>query len=398
MKVIIWGAGRYLFLVLEALREDTEVVAIVDSDPSKHGKIINNIKVILPFELDNYRYDAIIISPLKSASSIEDYLETDKYCNKRIINIWKCEEETDILKSRNEIILDSIEQKEIYRARIDSAPYEWGLRKTPEILSAMLLLKKVMEDKCSLCRYGDGEFNIMLNDGNPWFQEYHPGLAQRLIQIINEKNDHVLIAIAQNFREFEKYTEDAADAIRLYMKGEKRKRILSLLPDRTFYDAYVSRPYIIYRDKNYADTIFRLIKSVWNDRNVLIVEGKYSRLGVGNDLFSTARDIKRIICPSSDAWHMYDAILRKVIEYAKLHKCLVCISLGPTATVLAHDLGVVGVQALDIGQVDNEYEWWKVHASERVQINGKMVAEVSTYIDDTCMPQSYYDQIVEYIL
>lgn len=44
--------------------------------------------------------------------------------------------------------------------------------------------------------------------------------------------------------------------------------------------------------------------------------------------------------------------------------------------MLAYDLAVAGYQALDIGQLDNEYEWYIRGADERIPIPGKMVAEV----------------------
>ena len=52
-----------------------------------------------------------------------------------------------------------------------------------------------------------------------------------------------------------------------------------------------------------------------------------------------------------------------------------CISLGPSATVLAYDLAKEGYQALDIGQLDNEYDWYLQGTEERTEIHGKMVAE-----------------------
>jgi hypothetical protein len=41
---------------------------------------------------------------------------------------------------------------------------------------------------------------------------------------------------------------------------------------------------------------------------------------------------------------------------------LILISLGPTATVLAYDLAKLGYWAIDIGHIDNEYEWLKLEA------------------------------------
>ena len=74
---------------------------------------------------------------------------------------------------------------------------------------------------------------------------------------------------------------------------------------------------------------------------------------------------------------------------------LVLISLGPTATVLAYDLAMEGVQAIDIGQLDNEYDWFLRGVLERIKIPGKCVAEVPgghevSAIEDT----EYIKQIV----
>ena len=50
---------------------------------------------------------------------------------------------------------------------------------------------------------------------------------------------------------------------------------------------------------------------------------------------------------------------------------MILITLGPTATILAYDLAMQGYQAIDLGQVDNEYEWFLRHATERIVIEGK---------------------------
>ena len=63
---------------------------------------------------------------------------------------------------------------------------------------------------------------------------------------------------------------------------------------------------------------------------------KKSRLGVGNDLFENTLEIKRIICPSKNAFQHYD----EIIASAKLYnqEYLVLITLGQTATILAFNL------------------------------------------------------------
>lgn len=100
------------------------------------------------------------------------------------------------------------------------------------------------------------------------------------------------------------------------------------------------------------------MRSIWNDRDVVIIEGAQSRLGVGNDLFDGARSIRRILCPPRNAFERYDEILAQALKLEK--GVLFLIALGPTATVLSYQLFKAGYQAVDAGHVDIEYEWWRM--------------------------------------
>ena len=44
---------------------------------------------------------------------------------------------------------------------------------------------------------------------------------------------------------------------------------------------------------------------------------------------------------------------------------IILIALGPTATVLAYDLSKRGYQAIDVGHIDIEYEWFLNNASKK---------------------------------
>ena len=157
---------------------------------------------------------------------------------------------------------------------------------------------------------------------------------------------------------------------------KRRKDIYAILDlSRQYYDANVTRPYIEYKDKSNADEIFPLFKELFRNRKIVLVEGKHAKNGVGNDLYDSAVSIRRIICPDKNAWGKYNYI----IEYIERHiekDCLICISLGPTATVMAYDLAMKGYQAVDIGQIDNEYDWYCMGAKKREKIPGKMVSEI----------------------
>ena len=76
----------------------------------------------------------------------------------------------------------------------------------------------------------------------------------------------------------------------------KRSKIYKILDmNKIYYDALVTRLYIDIKDKRKVEKRFNLVKSLWNNREVVIVEGEKSRLGIGNDLFNGCKTIERII-------------------------------------------------------------------------------------------------------
>ena len=40
---------------------------------------------------------------------------------------------------------------------------------------------------------------------------------------------------------------------------------------------------------------FDTLKKIWENKNIIIVEGSQTRLGVGNDLFANTKSIRRIL-------------------------------------------------------------------------------------------------------
>lgn len=400
-KVYIWGAGYYADFIYSVIdKTNCTVEGIVDSDPKKHGQEWKyGLRIASPNVLKNAAFDYIFISP-QNYSGIEKRCRLIGIPEAKIVVYWRDRESEGRFQNRADRVIESEKRAATYKNRLLNAPYEWGLREGPEIRTAEELLRRILAEKCSLCRYGDGEFEIMLYRERPWFQKVDGGLARRMREIIASKCEDVIIAVADNFGSLEKYKEQAADDIREYIVPN-REEIVSLLDlNNVYYDAYVSRPYIIYKDNRHVKEIFMLFKEIWNDREVLIVEGRSARIGAGNNLFCGAKKLERIECPEKNAWDVYEKILQTVKEKAG-YDTLICISLGPTATVLAYDLAIAGYQALDIGQLDNEYEWYVRGAEERIPIPGKMVAEVEkgSCADDrleinTAMEVEYRKQIV----
>lgn len=230
----------------------------------------------------------------------------------------------------------------------------------PHILDASVAIDKIINEHKSIARFGDGEFAIMMKQERQKFQHLDDHLAQRLYEVLHSNNPQLLIGIANNYGSLDKYNANGKLGIRLYMTDEVRASHKLLIDsDRVYYDAYMSRPYALFQD-NYTDAPqkrFSHLKQIWQDRKVIFVEGSLTRLGVGNDLFDNAHSIQRIIAPPTSSFDKYNAILEASLKYAE-PDTLFLLAIGPSAGVLAYDLCKNGYQAVDIGHVDLEYEWF----------------------------------------
>ena len=148
--------------------------------------------------------------------------------------------------------------------------------------------------------------------------------------------------------------------------------------------------------KNYPLYI-RALKTIWENRDVLFIEGEQSRLGVGNDLFNNSKSIKRILCPATNAFEHYHEILETCKEYGQNR--LLLLALGQTATVLAYDLSKLGYWAIDIGHIDIEYEWYLRKTKRKIAIPGKYVNEVTEgRLFTECEDGEYLEQIIKTII
>lgn len=231
-------------------------------------------------------------------------------------------------------------------------------------------LQEILDKKCLIARFGDGEFAIMANRERQKFQNLNLELGKRLREVIRTQDERLLIGIADNYGNLEKFTQDAADKIRVYMTDEIRREQMQFLDlKRVYGNAYVTRPYVLMAD-NRTDAPkkrFENWKKVWDTRNVIIVEGAESRLGVGNDLFDNVLTLRRIIAPATNSYDRYPDILKSALNNAKRDD-LFLIALGPAAGVMAYDLTQEGYQAIDLGHLDLEYEWFLAGEGKRVQV------------------------------
>lgn len=247
------------------------------------------------------------------------------------------------------------------------------LHRTYRKMSAEETVRFILEHRKSVARYGDGELSLMMGK-NLNFQSYHPLLAKKLINTI--ANPNILVCIPDMFGSLQHLIPDSQQFWSDFCR-KNRKEFHHFFPTSKLYgDAHVSRFYIRAKDKEKVAPFVALLRKIWDNRNIVFIEGQYSRLGVGNDLFSNAASIRRILIPSKNAFSIYEQILERIPTFSQ--DTLFILAAGPTATVLASDIDEMGYQALDLGHIDLEYEWWRIGATERIAIPGKFCNE--TYL------------------
>lgn len=323
----------------------------------KFSKSILNIPLLKIKEIDNVlMYLLFDFIPVLTIENSDDYRITFKLLNLLKIKITKNKKSDDFYKNANLI-------------------YETENSEKPKVLSCSETLEELINSNKSICRYGDGEFNIIFGESIP-FQSYDVNLKNRLKDILIASDENILCGIPDVFGSLDSHNPEHAKFWYKYLYYNRKKIYNIINFNKCYVDTGVSRSYLEYLPSIDHDKFFEELKSLWKNKNIVIVEGNGSRLGVGNDLFNSAKSVKRILCPSKNAFSKYDKILNNCISCDK--ESLFIIALGPTATVLAYDLSKKGFRALDFGHVDIEYEWYLKKATHKVPVKNKIVNEIRT--------------------
>jgi len=264
--------------------------------------------------------------------------------------------------------------------------------KSPQVASIQETIDYILANHCSISRFGDCEIKI-LKGREISYQYQDPTLVKKLKEILSTPIENHIVGLYDIFSDLSQYVVSDQNFWRLHLAYFRKYWYQDLNRNRKYYNTAMSRCYMMYKDKSRVADYFDGMKKMWDGRDVVFVEGERSRLGVGNDLFDNAKSIKRILGPQTNAFKSYDAIKEAAMSFDETH--LFILALGPTATVLAYELAKSGRQAIDIGHVDIEYEWFKMEATHKVPVKNKYVHEASDgKIVGDDVPQKYLDEIV----
>lgn len=263
----------------------------------------------------------------------------------------------------------------------------------PKVKSIPETIDKILKDGVSICRFGDGELLYIAEKRSLPFQKQNTRLREYFIKILVSEHSNILIGLPIGYQSMENLKKGSKLTWRAVISWTYPKIRKFLRKDKIYYNASMTRLYMDYEDTSHSDGWFKKVMSIWEGKDIVLIEGEKSRLGVGNDLFKNAKSVKRILGPAHNAFDKFDAILNFAKEQPKNQ--LILIAMGPTAKPLAYELALAGYQALDIGNLDVEYEWFLRGAKTKVKIEGKYTSEAKGgRIVGDIKDEEYQNQII----
>lgn len=268
-----------------------------------------------------------------------------------------------------------------------------------QIMPALDTVEYIKATRCSVARFGDGELHILAYGCALKFQRADKQLQKRLIEIAEKtESTHNVLLCLPNRLNMLKHTQMKQLPVfwRKSLKVHLYAWTKRFSKNRLYGDTNFSR---LTDGNNNEDKVAQVkrIQGIWENRNIILVEGCKTRFGVGNDLLDNAASIRRILGPAESAFDYYEEILSAVQRTAEnTHEPLVIMAMGPTATVLAYDLALSGIQAIDLGHLDISY--MRILTGNMGAIPGKYTNEADggNVVDD-CDDPEYLEQILCYI-
>ena len=227
-------------------------------------------------------------------------------------------------------------------------------------------IEELIHTEKSLVRFGDGEI-VVLQGKDIVFQQSSAEIAEGLKRIISYSHDNLIVALPQIFEGVEQYKPPSRQFWKEHLLGGRKVYRKYCNKNKVYGNAFFSRFYYAYADKEKCRQWISQIKLLWKDKNIVIVEGVTSHNGAGNDLFAGAKSIERIICPAKNAMACYDEIIMACKAYPR--DSLFLLSVGITAKFLAEELYLSGYRVIDIGNLDMEYEWYLQKTDRKVKID-----------------------------
>ncbi|MBR5116959.1 MAG: DUF1792 domain-containing protein [Lachnospiraceae bacterium] len=243
--------------------------------------------------------------------------------------------------------------------------YRTGILKMKHEIRVMTIdetIDELLDTKKSLVRFGDGEI-AMMRGVSLTLQKEVPELTGRLKEILTFPDDDLLVAVQEIFTDLNDFIPKSQRFWKDHLLVCRKYYERYCNPDRIYRSARFSRCYATVADRSRCRERFDRIAQIWRDQDVVVVEGEESRTGEGNDLLDQARSVEKILGPARNAYDEYDRILADCRKKPKDR--LFLLALGPCAKPLAEDLFRAGYRVIDIGNLNNEYNWFLAGVTDK---------------------------------
>ena len=186
-------------------------------------------------------------------------------------------------------------------AQIFYCLYRFGIRKNKiKVHSIEETIEELCNSNKSMVRFGDGEI-LIIRGKNLKLQDSETELSEALQRIISFEHEDLMVTISNIFGDLSIYRKESQKFWKSHLLFERKVYDKYCRTDKIYYDTFVSRFYYAFKSKDKCGQWVEAIKRIWENKDIVIVEGERTHNGVGNDFFVTAKTIERIIVPANNA-------------------------------------------------------------------------------------------------
>ncbi|MGF1834839.1 GT-D fold domain-containing glycosyltransferase [Photobacterium sanguinicancri] len=224
----------------------------------------------------------------------------------------------------------------------------------PNVLSTSQTLDEIINNRVSICRYGDAEFDISNQENSDdTYQLPSSKLTRRLHDILKHGSSPGLLICIPPFNSKTNNIKRFYGSLSFWEWYwlNKFEKLNHLFTKKEYGNSFVTRETVFHENET------KDIKKVWESRDVVFVYGAKGRFNTSSNLFDNIKSKHEILIPPVNAFEEYSSILAECEKYDL--NSLFMIAAGPTAAVLAFDLWKLGYQALDIGHLPNSHDEYK---------------------------------------
>lgn len=207
-----------------------------------------------------------------------------------------------------------------------------------------------------IARTGDGEAKLALGRGIK-SQVADKNLAERMREVFSFPQDNPRCVVGiPNIYDGIKAENPKSQSFwtNMYERPSTHK---FLRKNVTYFSSFITRPDNTSGINN--ATYYSEVMKLWEGRPTVLVRGTDIQFCKHPSFLEKADIIGEVLCPNMNAWAEYTRIFSECMKYPE--DTLYLARLGPTATILAWDLGYKDRHCLDIGHLPMFYNRFMVN-------------------------------------